>query len=95
MCRCIKGRKRDRQAKLSIALKVSVHRLNLVFYHSSALPQLKAEGVLDRSVFALSAFNFVTMKITQLLCKALPSSLRYAELVTFCGILEVSPRFPV
>lgn len=87
---------RHAQAKLPITLKVSVNKLDLLFYRSSALPQLKAEGVLDCSVLALSAFiSFVTMKITQLLCEALLGSLKYVELVTFCGLLEVFPRFPV
>lgn len=40
LCRCMKGR-RDPQAKLPIALKVSVNQLDLIFYPSSALPRLK------------------------------------------------------
>lgn len=62
----------DPQTKLPTALQVSINRFVLVCPHSSALPWLRAP--LGLSCSALT--SFVAMEITQLLCRALPGSVR-------------------
>lgn len=68
----------DPQTKLLIALQVSINKLIPVCPQSSALPWLRAPLGLSCSGLACSALiSFVAMEITQLLHRALPSSVRY------------------